>query len=338
MISAKRIGELIVNPNLVQKEEIEGLEKAVQKYQYSSALRFLILKAKTKFHSADLEKELETSANFVADREYLYQFLHEETTQKTEVKEKKEVVEEIKIETTPIEVVVEEEVVEVEKVVPIEAKVEKETIEIKEEPVSKVVEEVVEKEEIEVKWDSVEEVLEEPVLVKEESPIEKAEKIIIEEEVIKPIKKAVAIDVDKLSFVEWLKLQKEGGGYIEEAPLVKESVPAERVGKEVKAVLAKSSKLTKTDINDLLDKFIEAEPSISKPDREFYNPAKTAKQSLEEQESLVTETLAKIHLLQKNYSKAIETYRRLILVYPEKKTYFATQIEKIRGFKSDKED
>ena len=45
---------------------------------------------------------------------------------------------------------------------------------------------------------------------------------------------------------------------------------------------------------------------------------------------MVTETLAKIYALQKNYSKAITAYEKLILLYPEKKTFFASRIENLR--------
>ena len=72
------------------------------------------------------------------------------------------------------------------------------------------------------------------------------------------------------------------------------------------------------------------EPRISKPVQDFYNPVKSAQKSVEESDDMVTETLAKIHVLQKNYSKAISAYEKLILLYPEKKTFFASRIEKIR--------
>ncbi len=44
---------------------------------------------------------------------------------------------------------------------------------------------------------------------------------------------------------------------------------------------------------------------------------------------IVSETLAKIYYEQKKYGLAIETYKKLRLVYPEKKSYFASLIKEI---------
>ena len=45
--------------------------------------------------------------------------------------------------------------------------------------------------------------------------------------------------------------------------------------------------------------------------------------------SLMTETLAKVYLQQKNYKKAIQAYKILILKNPEKSGFFADQIRAV---------
>ncbi len=80
---------------------------------------------------------------------------------------------------------------------------------------------------------------------------------------------------------------------------------------------------------ELIEKFIRDEPSISRPKSDFFDPVKVAKNSKEDQPGLVTETLARIHIQQGNIEKAIEIYRKLSLSFPEKSAYVAAQIEKL---------
>jgi hypothetical protein len=44
----------------------------------------------------------------------------------------------------------------------------------------------------------------------------------------------------------------------------------------------------------------------------------------------MTETLARIYLEQKNYEKAIQSYKILSLKYPEKSGFFADQIKAVK--------
>ncbi len=70
-------------------------------------------------------------------------------------------------------------------------------------------------------------------------------------------------------------------------------------------------------------------PSI-KEKKSFFSPLEKAKMSLLDNEEFVTETLAEIHVRQGNYPKAIKIYEKLILNFPEKKTFFASRIRFIK--------
>jgi len=84
-------------------------------------------------------------------------------------------------------------------------------------------------------------------------------------------------------------------------------------------------------VESILDKFIRENPSIARPKSEFYSPVNMAKQSAEESEEIVSETLAKIYTKQGLYKKAIIMYEKLGLHYPDKFTYFASLIEQIKS-------
>ena len=85
--------------------------------------------------------------------------------------------------------------------------------------------------------------------------------------------------------------------------------------------------------SELIDKFIISNPRIEPQRGKTDNPNEDISQPFVEQtDGLVTETLAKIYVCQGYYSKAIEIYEKLSLKFPEKSSYFATQIEKVKEY------
>lgn len=89
--------------------------------------------------------------------------------------------------------------------------------------------------------------------------------------------------------------------------------------------------------DDLEEKTVEEEspkPVFIEPNNEkveFYSASKMAKLSVQEDDDLVTETLANIYADQGSFEKAIKAFQRLQLKYPEKRVYFAGRIKEIQN-------
>lgn len=84
----------------------------------------------------------------------------------------------------------------------------------------------------------------------------------------------------------------------------------------------------------VIDEFIRNNPKIVPT--KSYESSEKIKPRHEPSSSLMTETLARVYTEQKQYDKAIQAFKILILNNPEKSTFFADQIQEIERLKENK--
>ena len=117
---------------------------------------------------------------------------------------------------------------------------------------------------------------------------------------------------DRYSFSQWLQLTSA-------TPIVREQTKEQKPSRTTKE---------KEHKYDLIEKFINKKPKI-KASKNSPQQQTLPQEDSKPSNSLMTETLAKVYLQQKNYKKAIQAYKILILKNPEKSGFFADQIRAV---------
>ncbi|GAA3729025.1 hypothetical protein GCM10022422_08830 [Flavobacterium ginsengisoli] len=153
-------------------------------------------------------------------------------------------------------------------------------------------------------------------IIEEEEPNEPAKTAAEHLEIGKPLDFSLS---EKHSFQEWLQLSRT-----EPIDRSNEISPEE----QAKIEAAKEEERQKKA--EIIDKFIETNPKISPIKPGTSAPAVQIETTIEDNSYLMTETLARVYLEQKKYTKAIQAYEILILKYPEKITFFADRISDIK--------
>lgn len=305
---------LLANGNLAE------LEQLTAQFPYFQTAHLLYSMASKKNDASLFQRSIKKAAIVAVSRKHLYHLLYNEVVPiKNEVVQTEEPKVEQPIVTTKTEEI---------------KTIEDNTIQKPE--LVKQIEEIVEIKEPE---NIIEKVEEQKQLDLQEQVEREIQKDIIEAFVEKEIlktneahKKEEPIPQDA-SFGQWLHFLKKNNGI----PLSEIEVKEKNVEQKKEPVKTEQSdeteiKQKKEQRKELIDKIIELNPgSIKlKQDTKFFAADQKAKESLQENEHLVTETLAKIYALQGNTSKAIRAYQILSLKYPNKSVYFASLIENLK--------
>jgi hypothetical protein len=133
---------------------------------------------------------------------------------------------------------------------------------------------------------------------------------------------------EKYSFKEWMELTSK-------KPIEREKQEEILPKKEKQETLqAKNEGQSKKKKFDLIDQFIEKNPKIVP--KEKTAPLASIENTMKiDKSELMTVTLAKVYLEQKKYKKAIQAYKILSLKYPEKSSFFASQIKLVQKIQKE---
>ncbi|MGQ2982187.1 tetratricopeptide repeat protein [Flavobacterium sp.] len=292
---------LLNRPYALNEKQTGELERILNEFPFLQSARAIYLKGLYNQDSFRYNTELKKTAAYSTDRSVLFDFITSEQFQSVQKKMYDEQLEAIaQISVTDNEVVA----------VPV--------VDTLEESIKRLVAEA------ESETDPIPEQMPEMTIVTDDEPVVTDEPLeqheaageITEAETHLNIGKPLEFnDGEKHSFAEWLQLSKLTPISREEAHIVTADPEPEEKNRLTKKL-------------DMIDRFIESNPKIA-PARSIPAPA-NIERSVEDNSSLMTETLARVYLEQKKYSKAIQAYEILILKYPEKSVFFADRISDIK--------
>jgi len=287
---------LLQNPQEVNAAQISGLTSIIAKHPYFQPARTLYLKGLKNNGSFKYNQELKVTAAHTTDRSVLFDFITSDAFNQNEIsKQIKQNLEHLK------------------------------TLEINDANDISVNKSVTIDDALKQQIDDTQGVLD-PNLFEEksknETPITANTTAVLETETDLEAQLEIGKPLDfskneTHSFAEWLNITRfdpiEREAPIEEKTVEKEEIKVPPTQKKF----------------DLIDKFLSANPKI-KPSKELKPTPNLAKTPEVQNDELMTETLARIYLEQKNYNKAIQSYKILSLKYPEKSGFFADQIKAVK--------
>ncbi|WP_317897031.1 hypothetical protein [Aurantibacillus circumpalustris] len=315
----------INNPKLLDKASVPQLQKLVNDFPYFQSAHILLSMASKKWDASVYQQSLKKTAIVATNRAHLFRLIHQIENEVEEVVEEPLVKESPKLQHQKEDVKQELDILRA-------AEVSTESEDVK--PETKQLENIT----------KVKPVLDAEQILEREIGNEVVNSF-VEKEILKTneLNKPKVKEEEPENFGDWLSYLKKNNGqtYEEITEQVeqeiakqesakKEQPVAENKEEQAEKVEAESRKLKNRAI---IDKIIETSPGLIRQKEEqqrFYAPDIKAKESLLENEHLVTETLAKIYALQGSINKAIRAYEILSIKYPQKRAYFDGLIQKLK--------
>ena len=314
-MQAKEFINYIKNPNSLEKNSVKELQKLVNDFPYFQSAHLLLSLASKKWDASVYQKSLKKTAIVVTNRSHLFNLIQQFEISNTV------------IEDSDHQKLVVEEVLE-----PIDSTKELNILKATELLIENSDSEISETEFQQKTKPNAEEVLENEIAKQVVSAI-------VEKQMFNLSDTQLLFKQNKEpeNFTDWLRLIQKSNKQLSAENILDTNTENNtdiKTRLEKGKIITQESALNKKLKNlALIDKIIENSPGQIKikDDQKFYSPEHNAKESLLENEHLVSETLAKIYALQGSVNKAVRAYEILSLKFPQKSAYFASLIQKLKN-------
>ncbi len=316
-MNTKELTYLLQNPAQLSKEQTHSLEKIIRAFPYFQSARSLFLKGLKNQESFRYNQELKTTAAYTTDRSILFDFITSDIFnenlegQKTKKKDRSDIY-----------------VIDAQEIKTLPRIAMDDAVRMKIEEAEDVLDPALFSERKE------NDTLKQHEVVKPEAPLS-SEKDQPKNDTTKTPQETLQIDKpldfnkkETHSFAEWLKLTSVSPIDRKSEQKPEASIPKTEEKKP-------SQNLDQKGKFNLIDEFIANNPKIQPASKN--SPSRNlAKERTLPTDELMTETLARVYLAQKNFKKAIQAYNILILKNPEKSGFFADQIRAIKKLQENK--
>ena len=314
-MQAKEFINYIKNPNSLEKNSVKELQKLVNDFPYFQSAHLLLSLASKKWDASVYQKSLKKTAIVVTNRSHLFNLIQQ-----------------FEISNTVIEDSYHQKLVVEEVLEPIDSTKELNILKATELLIENSDSEITETEFQQKTKPNAEEVLENEIAKQVVSAI-------VEKQMFNLSDTQLVFNQNKEpeNFTDWLRLIQKSNKQLSAENILDINTDNNtdiKTRLEKGKIITQESALNKKLKNlALIDKIIEKSPGQIKikDDQKFYSPEHNAKQSLLENEHLVSETLAKIYALQGSVNKAVRAYEILSLKFPQKSAYFASLIQKLKN-------